>query len=203
MVATRSTSVERTTHVGLLTGGMPTAGVGTGTTPASQMPSDGLGTIDQVKDQLKWGDNPHLPIGHVGTSTKGESLNARGTFTIPDSCATTQHAIGTEDLQREANYERAFERTQTWERRPMDPSTNVEWSPIREKNLQTNLQRVRDYVRRRVFPAMLTGLAQQWYLKFIPRSIDSWKELVDALGNQFAPSRQCQIEPNDLVDVKQ
>ncbi|KAM6563178.1 hypothetical protein CsatB_023176 [Cannabis sativa] len=49
----------------------------------------------------------------------------------------------------------------------------------------------------------LKCLAQRWYLKLSPRSIDSWKDLMHAFGNQFSPSRQCQIEPNDLVDVTQ
>uniref|UniRef100_A0A803PI94 Retrotransposon gag domain-containing protein n=1 Tax=Cannabis sativa TaxID=3483 RepID=A0A803PI94_CANSA len=75
-------------------------------------------------------------------------------------------------------------------------------SDIHYFEVQTYLLGVSNDVRYRIFPGTLTGLAQQWYLKLSTRSIDSCKDLVAAFGSQFTRSGQCQMKPNDLVDVK-
>uniref|UniRef100_A0A803Q8C6 Uncharacterized protein n=1 Tax=Cannabis sativa TaxID=3483 RepID=A0A803Q8C6_CANSA len=151
MVATLSTSVERTIPTGQQIGGMPVARTSDGTTLASQVLGGGLRTCSaacpprpptatgtEISQHIPPGNHRivenqhteqeqqranlsqqireayrsnrrttilrrvsklareifHQPIGHVGTSTQEETLNARNTFTMPGSRANTQRTIG-------------------------------------------------------------------------------------------------------------
>uniref|UniRef100_A0A803PCP5 Uncharacterized protein n=1 Tax=Cannabis sativa TaxID=3483 RepID=A0A803PCP5_CANSA len=114
---------RRTTITGKQIRGMPVTRVGDGTALASQMPSRCLKTnfrthlvrppiateayCSSCKTTPHRGiselvrENPHRPIGHVGTSTQGETLNARNTTTMPSNRASTKQTTGLETLQRE------------------------------------------------------------------------------------------------------
>ncbi|XP_060965519.1 uncharacterized protein LOC133034448 [Cannabis sativa] len=55
----------------------------------------------------------------------------------------------------------------------------------------------------RVFPAILSEAAQQWYFKLTPRMFNSWKDFSSIFHAQFSSSRQLPLHLEDMVKVKQ
>ncbi|XP_062119251.1 uncharacterized protein LOC133833001 [Humulus lupulus] len=75
-------------------------------------------------------------------------------------------------------------------------------SHVHNFELQTDLQRVRNDARCRIFPTTLSEITQQWFFKLHPGSITSWDRFVCTFYSQFSSAMPLPIEPNDLVDIK-
>uniref|UniRef100_A0A803PDJ4 Retrotransposon gag domain-containing protein n=1 Tax=Cannabis sativa TaxID=3483 RepID=A0A803PDJ4_CANSA len=74
-------------------------------------------------------------------------------------------------------------------------------SHIHNFEVQTDLQGIRDDSHCRVFLATLSESVQQWYLKLCLRSINSWETLKKSFYDQFSPSKNRPIEPNNLTKI--
>uniref|UniRef100_A0A803P3U2 Retrotransposon gag domain-containing protein n=1 Tax=Cannabis sativa TaxID=3483 RepID=A0A803P3U2_CANSA len=172
---------------------------------------------------------PRRSTVHVGNNTQGETLNACNTSTMLGSCANTLYTTDDRSCNALSQDDLAFmpEKSLVSPSRPrgQETTTRPKWTGAfdrlgRQRDLRDTLTKRRlvearaskgdtyqsievlngtqtttHDVNRKDFDDLVALLP--------PRSINSWKDLVDTFDNQFVPSRQHQIEPNNLVDVKQ
>uniref|UniRef100_A0A803PYH5 Uncharacterized protein n=1 Tax=Cannabis sativa TaxID=3483 RepID=A0A803PYH5_CANSA len=69
---------------------------------------------------------PRRPIGHVGTSAQGETLDTWNTTITLGNRASTKQTPGVETSKRESAFEQEPERVQARGRQPMGPPPDVE-----------------------------------------------------------------------------